>query len=217
MHPEPSTFERIQLLRAPPPLPLDDPYHPAHEIAAEEEVAAEEDAPKRGGFLRTAVFLIVMAAFGSGLAVFWHDAGAELWASGRLWPAFASQSPPAGGSTTPEQPLERMAGELAALKAGIGELSAAQQQMAATIAALQTAQQQLRAAQQDLGQRPGGMSSGPAWFSNAMTFNSAAVAGQQLGGAPPTPQQSRAAAPPRPSAPAPAPNGRAPNAAAPRP
>jgi hypothetical protein len=206
MRPDQSAYERrVQVSREPSQSApsRDDVFLPAAD-----EADFDDDAPKRGGVLGFAAVVVTMAAVGAGLGVVWHNTGPQLWAGARWWPAFASQSPPAAGSGAPEQPLDRIARELAALKASIGELGAAQQQMAASIAALQAAQQQLRAAQEQSGQRPGTPPGGPAWFSSAVTFGSTPGQNPAAGA---TPQQPRAAAP-RPNAQAP--TARAPNASA---
>src|SRR4051812_19163455 len=107
MRSEQSNVERVQRLR-----PTTMPASPAafdREIGEPDISEADvvvADRGRRGGFLRTTAFLLVMAVIGSGSAVAWKAAGAPAWSDlYASWSAFASRPSPetgAAASTTSE-------------------------------------------------------------------------------------------------------------------
>jgi hypothetical protein len=160
MQTDQSSFERVQSLRAVPTrespgfrpviASLDDD-ETTSTAATTDDAADENDAAPRGGLLRPAGFILGIAVLGVVLAFAWRSGGARVLEAVRAFPAFASQPAPKVAAVDPTaEQFARIARELEALKATIGQLSAAQQQTFASIAALQAGQQQLTTSLQEL-------------------------------------------------------------------
>jgi FtsZ-binding cell division protein ZapB len=227
MRAEPSNYERVQMLRT-PQAAAGPVIRPIGAAAYEDDAADVDDAKAsvRGGFFRLAAFVLVMAAFGSGLAVAWRATEPTLLAWIQDGPALAAEAEPgteAAAQSAPNQvaaapavtgqvptpnnqtaadPLARIARELDSLKIAVGAMSSAQQQMAASIAALQSAQQQLHAAQQELQNRLAAMpaaAAGPTAYSNALS--AIAIPPQSAAPSARAVQAPRAAVPAAPAAP----------------
>jgi hypothetical protein len=174
MRVEPS-FERVPLLRAAPP-----PDAPALRRANPSAYKEDEPGERRGAFgsfVRLLVFLMVMCMVGVTLAIVWRVTGSQ--GGVRLWHALAAQPSPSADVSSSAGELDRVAKELAALKARVGELSAVQQQMSATLATLQAAEEKLRSVQDELEQRMTllpAMPSGSVGVSNALRLNATSPA-----------------------------------------
>src|SRR5262245_30933759 len=159
-------LERVPLLRAVPDAPALRRVSAAASAGAYDADDEVREPSNRGGFIRLFAFLLAMGVLGGAVAVGWRLMGTS---GARVWPSFiSSPSAAASGPESPAVTIDRLARDVAALKAAVDGLTASQRELSAALTALQAGDRR----QDDL-QLNGPTAASPSGsaYSNALSTN----------------------------------------------